>query len=210
MSGNQGGLWLDHNLHARGGRGVTIDGAELTLPAMQQAYTLTKYFLASDEQRNPRLHPLGFEQAPHSAEMIEMAVTQHHRINTARVDSQNGAVVQQRLRRVAKVHQNTASLAFPFRNGEQGQTVFRHEVSARQNLIGWPIDVAFDDQSRLDDALAGSSRGRVDDHVQRQRVDHRDLEGAGRQYRPQSGEQERASGAGQDATPRDVDTVFRG
>ena len=53
MSGNQGRLGLDHNAHPRRDRGVTIDGAELTLLAMQQAYTLTEYLLASDDSGTP-------------------------------------------------------------------------------------------------------------------------------------------------------------
>ena len=77
---------------------------------------------------------VGREKADHAAEMVVMAVAQHHRVEQGRVDLEDRHVVEQHLRRIAEIDQHVARLARGLRFRMHGETPFAVERRARRRI----------------------------------------------------------------------------
>ena len=112
---------------------LSIERAVLAGGGFERAKTI----LSANEERQALLELalVRREKADQTAEMIVMAVAQHHGIDARRVDLQNRHVVEERLRLVAEIDQDVPNLVAAPRLGVHGQSPLADQLHARRGVL---------------------------------------------------------------------------
>ena len=121
-----------------------------------------KAVLAADVERQLLLErrPMRLEEAEHAAEMVVMAVAEHHGVEGRRIDLEDRQVVEQDFRRVAEIDQHIALLGAARRLHVHREAPFAVEHRARR-LVGHGVAaLALDGQ-----AVARLVRHELDDDI---------------------------------------------
>ena len=153
MVGDDGRLRRHHQREIGLENSLAVERAELAAGIAADAEAV----LAADIERQLALEPalVGLEEADHAAEMVVMAVAQHHGVEQRRIDLEDRHVVEQRFRRIAEVDEQMAGLVAALGLRIHGEAPFAVEHRARRRVGMGVAVVALDGQAI---ALRGPAR----------------------------------------------------